>query len=156
MLVLDDLHVLRSRECLSQLAFLLLHAPPTVRLVLSTRADPAVPLHLLRVRGQLVEIRVADLAFTEDEAAALLATHGVTLTRELVGTLCARTEGWGAGLRLAALSLKDREDPERFVERVRRRRPRRRRLPARGGPRSSAATPQALPPADVHRRPHLR
>ena len=115
-LVLDDLHVLRSRECLSQLAFLLLHAPPTVRLVLSTRADPALPLHLLRVRGQLVEIRVADLAFTEDEAAALLATHGVTLTRELVGTLCARTEGWGAGLRLAALSLKDREDPERFVE----------------------------------------
>ncbi len=115
-LVLDDLHLVRSRECLSQLAFLLLHAPSTVRLVLSTRADPSLPLHLMRVRGQLVEIRVADLAFTEDEAAALLATHGVTLTPELVGTLCARTEGWGAGLRLAALSLKDREDPERFVE----------------------------------------
>jgi LuxR family maltose regulon positive regulatory protein len=115
-LVLDDLHLVRSRECLSQLAFLLLHAPVTLRLVLSTRSDPALPLHLLRVRGQLVEIRAADLAFTEDEAAALLATHGVTLTDELVGTLCARTEGWGAGLRLAALSLKGRDEPARFVE----------------------------------------
>src|SRR5690242_17818374 len=67
-LVLDDLHLVQAPECLLQLAFLLLHAPPTLRLVLSTRSDPALPLHLLRVRGELVEIRSSELAFTTDEA----------------------------------------------------------------------------------------
>ena len=114
-LVLDDLHVLRSRECLAQLSFLVLHAPPTLRLVLSSRSDPALPLHLLRLSGGLTQIRAVDLAFTEAEAAELFATHGLALPGPLVRTLCARTEGWGAGLRLAALSLQDREDPERFV-----------------------------------------
>ncbi len=114
-LVLDDVHVLRSRECLAQLSFLLLHTPDTLRLVLTARADPALPLHVLRVRGRLVEIRGADLAFTEDEAGALLAAHGLSLSPDLVRALHTRTEGWGAGLRLAALSLQGREDPERFV-----------------------------------------
>ena len=114
-LVLDDVHVLRSRECMAQLSFLLLHTPDTLRLVLTARADPALPLHVLRVRGRLVEIRGADLAFTEDEAGALLAAHGLSLSPDLVRALHARTEGWGAGLRLAALSLQGREDPERFV-----------------------------------------
>jgi LuxR family maltose regulon positive regulatory protein len=116
LLVLDDLHVVRSRETLEQLAFLVLHAPPSIRLVLSTRSDPALPLHLLRVSGHLLEIRGADLAFTPEEAGELLAVHGVDLSEELVEALWARTEGWSAGLRLAALSLQDREDPAQFVE----------------------------------------
>jgi LuxR family maltose regulon positive regulatory protein len=114
-LVLDDVHIARSRECLSDLGFLVLHAPDTLRLVLGARADPAIPLHVLRVRGRLIEVRAADLAFTEPEAAALFAAHGVDLAPELVAALCARTEGWGAGLRLAAHSLQGRDDPERFV-----------------------------------------
>ena len=115
-LVLDDVHVARSRECLSDLGFLVLHAPDTLRLVLGARADPAIPLHVLRVRGRLVEVRAADLAFTESEAAALFVAHGVDLAPDLVAALCARTEGWGAGLRLAAHSLQGRDDPERFVK----------------------------------------
>ncbi len=114
-LALDELQAVRSRECLAQLGFLVLHAPPTLRLVLSTRADPALPLHVLRVRGRLIEIRAADLAFTEGEAAELMRAHGLELPDRLVRALCARTEGWGAGLRLAALSLQGRENPERFV-----------------------------------------
>jgi LuxR family maltose regulon positive regulatory protein len=115
-LVLDDVHIARSRECLGDLGFLVLHAPGTLRLVLGARADPAIPLHVLRVSGRLVEIRAADLAFTESEAAALFVAHGVDLSDELVAALCARTEGWGAGLRLAAHSLQGRDDPERFVK----------------------------------------
>src|SRR3954470_10541160 len=116
-LVLDELQVVRSRECLAQLGFLVLHAPPTLRLVVSARADPALPLHVLRVRGRLVEIRAADLAFDEAEAAELMGAHGLELPDRLVRALCARTEGWGAGLRLAALSLQGRSDPEHFVSR---------------------------------------
>src|SRR3954447_10039038 len=116
-LVLDELQVVRSRECLAQLGFLVLHAPPTLRLVLSARADPALPLHVLRVRGRLIEIRAADLAFGEGEAAELMLAHGLELPDRLVRALCARTEGWGAGLRLAALSLQGRDDPEHFVSR---------------------------------------
>ncbi len=114
-LVLDDVHLVRSRECLNDLAFLVLHAPDTLRLVLGARADPALPLHVLRVSGRLVEIRAADLAFTEPEAAALFAAHDLDLAPALVAALCVRTEGWGAGLRLAAHSLQGREDRERFV-----------------------------------------
>ena len=114
-LVLDDVQLLRSRECLSDIGFLVLHAPDTLRLVLGARADPALALHVLRVSGRLLEIRAADLAFTEPEAGALLEAHGLDLAPELVTALCTRTEGWAAGLRLAALSLQGREDPERFV-----------------------------------------
>src|SRR3954463_3312544 len=116
-LVLDELQVVRSRECLAQLGFLVLHAPPTLRLLGRARADPALPLHVLRVRGRLVEIRAADLAFAEGEAAELMVAHGLELPDRLVRALCARTEGWGAGLRLAALSLQGRDDPEHFVSR---------------------------------------
>ena len=83
-LVLDDLHVVRSRETLDQLAFLVLHAPATIRLVLSARSDPALPLHLLRVSGHLLELRGADLAFTAEEAEQLFAVHDVELPGELV------------------------------------------------------------------------
>src|SRR5690349_20241592 len=71
-LVLDDVHVLRAKACREQLAFLVLHAPDTLRLVLIARSDPALPLHVLLLRGRLGEIRAADLAFTGEEAAALL------------------------------------------------------------------------------------
>ncbi len=114
-LVLDDAHVLRSRECLAQLSFLLLHTPETLRLVLTARSDPTLPLPILRVRGRLTEIRAADLAFTEPEAAELLAMHGLALSGDLVHALHVRTEGWSAGLRLAALSLQGRDDPAAFV-----------------------------------------
>src|SRR3954451_7313742 len=114
-LVLDDVHVLRARECHQQLSFLILHAPDTLRLVLGARADPALPLHVLRVRGRLLEIRSTDLVFTSSDAAALLGAAAGRPSPELVDALCARTEGWGAGLRLAALSLQGHEDPARFV-----------------------------------------
>jgi LuxR family transcriptional regulator, maltose regulon positive regulatory protein len=114
-LVLDDVHLIRSRECLRQLAFLLLHAPPTLAVVLSSRADPVLPLPALRVRGGFAEIRAHDLAFTTEEAAALLSAHGVELAGPLVSALCARTEGWAAGLRLAALGLREHDEPARYV-----------------------------------------
>src|SRR3954451_19714103 len=93
-LVLDDVHVLRHRECHAQLAFLILPAPGAFRLVLTARSDPPLPLHVLRVRGGLAEIRVTDLAFTEDEAAELLRAHDLDLDPELVSALHTRTEGW--------------------------------------------------------------
>jgi len=114
-LAIDDVQLIRSRSCLAQLAFLVLHAPPTLALVLGSRADPALPLHVLRVRGQLTEIRARELAFTAEEAAALLTAHELELPRDLIAALCARTEGWAAGLRLAALGLRASDDPERYV-----------------------------------------
>lgn len=115
-LVLDDCHVVHDATVLDQLAFVLLHAPRQLRVVLSARADPAVSLHVLRVRGGLVEIGARHLAFTDDEARALLSAHGLDLPDRLVGALRARTEGWAAGLRLAALSLQGGDDAARFVE----------------------------------------
>jgi LuxR family maltose regulon positive regulatory protein len=82
---------------------------------MSARADPPLPLHVLRVRGALTEVRARHLAFTQPEAAELLAAHGLALDRSLVDALHARTEGWAAGLRLAALSLIGRDDPASFV-----------------------------------------
>jgi LuxR family transcriptional regulator, maltose regulon positive regulatory protein len=114
-LVLDDVHVVRSRECVAQLSFLLLHAPDRLRLVLVARADPALPLHVLRVSGRMVEVRAADLAFTPEETDEVLRAHGVGLTEAQLLVLHARTEGWAAGLRLAALTLQGHDDPDRFL-----------------------------------------
>jgi LuxR family maltose regulon positive regulatory protein len=114
-LVLDDFHVLRSRECIAQLSFLTLHLPPTLRIVISGRAEPPLPLHVPRVLGTLAEVRASELAFTEAEAAELLSGHGLSLDEAQVSILCARTEGWAAGLRLAALSLERCEDRDRFI-----------------------------------------
>jgi LuxR family transcriptional regulator, maltose regulon positive regulatory protein len=114
-LILDDLHEATGQAVVSQLRFLLRHAPPQLRLVLSSRADPPLALHRLRVAGQLAELREAELAFTLDEAGALLADHGVELSRADLETLWRRTEGWAAGLRLAALSLRAHPQPGRFV-----------------------------------------
>ncbi|GAA1915572.1 LuxR C-terminal-related transcriptional regulator [Nocardioides marmoribigeumensis] len=115
-LVLDDYHVVGSLEVHTQLAFLLDHAPDRLHLVLVTRADPPLPLARLRASGDLVEIRAADLRFSEDETAAYLTgPMGLSLSPADVATLEARTEGWIAALQLAALSMTGREDPGAFI-----------------------------------------
>jgi LuxR family maltose regulon positive regulatory protein len=116
-LVLDDLHEITDATVLHGLEFLLRHAPPQLRLVLATRADPPLPLQRLLVSGQLVQVRAADLAFTVAEVAELLAAcdDQPALSEDDLALLQARTEGWAAGLRLAALSLEGQPDPHQFV-----------------------------------------
>jgi LuxR family maltose regulon positive regulatory protein len=115
-LVLDDYHVIDSREVQEGVGFLLEHLPPRLHLVIVGRADPALPLANLRVRGELVEVRAADLRFTTDEAAAYLNdAMGLELTSEDVEALEARTEGWIAALQLAALSMEGRADASGFI-----------------------------------------
>ncbi len=114
-LVLDDAHLLRARRCLDQLSALVTHPPDGLRLVLSSRSDPVLPLHLARLHGSLTEIRAGDLAFSVAEANDLLLAQGLELDADLVATLCRRTEGWAAGLRLAALGLQRHGEPEQFV-----------------------------------------
>jgi LuxR family transcriptional regulator, maltose regulon positive regulatory protein len=114
-LVIDDLHELDSAEALRQLEFLVMHAPAELRLVLIARADMRLGLHRLRLEGELTEIRAADLRFTLEEAEAMLDGAGVALAPSTLARLHERTEGWAAGLRLAALSLAGHPDPERFA-----------------------------------------
>ncbi|HYM84684.1 MAG TPA: LuxR C-terminal-related transcriptional regulator [Candidatus Dormibacteraeota bacterium] len=115
LLVIDDVHQLAVPAALDQLEQLLSRRPPQLRLVLSTRHDPPVGLHRLRLAGELTEIRAPDLRFQLAETKELLAAAGIELSDEAIGSLLARTEGWVAGLRLAALSLAGRPDPERFI-----------------------------------------
>jgi LuxR family maltose regulon positive regulatory protein len=116
MLVFDDYHQVHAMAIHEAVAFLLDHLPPTVHLVIATREDPPLPLPRLRARGQLTEIRAADLSFTPDEAVRFLGDcMGIRLTDEQVGQLVERTEGWAAGLQLAGLALRDRADPAAFV-----------------------------------------
>ena len=111
-LVLDDFHMISTPPVLDALQTMLRHTAPRLRLIISTRVDPNLPqLPRLRLNGELVELRTADLAFTADEAAELLDGHGVALSGTELALLKARTEGWAAGLRLAALWLQDRPDP---------------------------------------------
>jgi LuxR family transcriptional regulator, maltose regulon positive regulatory protein len=115
-LVLDDYHLIEAAPVHHTLGVLLERGPPQLRLVLASRADPPLPLARLRARGQLAELRERDLRFTADEAAALLkAATGLELPAGSVAALAARTEGWAAGLQLAALSLKGHADPAGFV-----------------------------------------
>ena len=114
-LVIDDMHELRSAEALAQLELLVMRAPPELRFVLATRHDLRLGLHRLRLEGELSEIRTADLKFTQAEARELLTAAGVALPEPALAMLHERTEGWAAGLRLAALSLAGHEDPERFA-----------------------------------------
>ena len=114
-LVIDDVHELRSAEALRQLELLVMRAPARLRLVLATRHDLHLGLHRLRLTGELTEIRAADLRFTRTEARALLDAVGVSLSDEALALLYDRTEGWAAGMRLAALSLAGHPDPERFA-----------------------------------------
>ena len=116
-LVLDDLHDITNATVYSGLEFLLRHAPPQLRLVLATRADPPLSLQRLLVGGQLSQVRAADLAFTVAEVAELLAAcdDRPQLSDDDLALLQARTEGWAAGLRLAAMSLEGQPDPHQFV-----------------------------------------
>ncbi len=114
-LVIDDLHELTSAGALAQLTRLLMNLPPDVHAVLATRRDLRLGLHQLRLAGDLAEIRAADLRFSERETRELLAASGVSLSEAGTALLYQRTEGWAAGLRLAALSLAGHPDPERFV-----------------------------------------
>jgi LuxR family maltose regulon positive regulatory protein len=114
-LVIDDLEELASPEALTQLEVLLARRPTLLRVVLATRHDPQLGLHRLRLEGLLTEIRASDLRFTLEETRELLADSGVALSEEGAAILHARTEGWAAGLRLAALSLAGHPEPERFV-----------------------------------------
>ena len=114
-LVIDDVHELRSDEALRQLELLVMRAPARLRFVLATRHDLRLGLHRLRLEGELTEIRAADLRFTEAEAKALFEAAGIPLPDSALGLLYERTEGWAAGLRLAALSLAGHPDPDRFA-----------------------------------------
>jgi LuxR family maltose regulon positive regulatory protein len=114
-IVIDDLHELGSDAALRQLELLLMRAPEQLRFVLATRHDLGLGLHRLRLEGALTEIRASDLRFTVQEARALFEGAGVKLSDRAVELLEARTEGWAAGLRMAALSLAGNSDPERFA-----------------------------------------
>jgi LuxR family maltose regulon positive regulatory protein len=113
--VIDDLHELTSSEALAQLARLLTGLPPQVHAILTTRHDLRLGLHQLRLAGELAEIRAADLRFTERETSELLDASGIALSEAGTALLYQRTEGWAAGLRLAAISLAGHPDPERFI-----------------------------------------
>ena len=114
-LVIDDLHELRSAEALALLELFLARSPPKLLTVLATRKDPALGLHRLRLTGRLTEIRASDLRFSPEETRELLEVAGITFSDVSVARLNERTEGWAAGLRLAAISLTGHPDPERFV-----------------------------------------
>jgi LuxR family maltose regulon positive regulatory protein len=114
-LIIDDLHELTSPEALSQLTELLGKLPPHVHAILATRRDLPIRLHQLRLAGELAEIRAAELRFSEPETRELLEAAGVSLSEAAVAMLHQRAEGWAAGLRLAAISLASKTDPERFV-----------------------------------------
>jgi LuxR family transcriptional regulator, maltose regulon positive regulatory protein len=117
-LVLEDYHLIDSHEINEGVAFLLEHLPAQAHVVISTRSDPDLPLARWRARGELVEIRAADLRFTSVEATAYLTTvSGLALSEEDVAALEERTEGWIAALQLAALSLQGRDDASGFIAR---------------------------------------
>jgi LuxR family transcriptional regulator, maltose regulon positive regulatory protein len=114
-LIIDDLHELRSADALAQLEHLLAILPSPARLVLSSRRDPPIRLHRLRLADEVSEIRAGDLRFTEGETRELLAASGIGLSDAGAAALHQRTEGWAAGLRLAVIALSGHPDPERFV-----------------------------------------
>jgi len=114
-LVIDDAHLLDRGDVLAQLKLLMLRTPPELRFVLAARRDLGLGLQRLRVAGELTEIRAGDLRFSLAEARALFAAAGVELPEEALARLHDRTEGWAAGLRLAALSLAGHPAPEQFA-----------------------------------------
>jgi LuxR family transcriptional regulator, maltose regulon positive regulatory protein len=114
-LIIDDLHELRSADALARLEHLLAILPASARVVLSSRRDPPIRLHRLRLADEVAEIRAGDLRFTESETRELLAGSKISLSDGGLAGLYQRTEGWAAGLRLAVISLSGHPDPERFV-----------------------------------------
>jgi LuxR family transcriptional regulator, maltose regulon positive regulatory protein len=115
-LILDDLHLLTNDKVLNGLAYVLRHAGPGLRLLVSSRMDPLLPLHRYRLTGELTEIRASDLAFTLPEARLLMAQHRVELTADSLERLTQRAEGWAALMRLAAISMDGHDDPDQFVK----------------------------------------
>ena len=116
-LVLDDTHLIEAQPVTDALAFLLEHLPPQMHLVITTRVDPELPVARLRARGRLTELRAADLRFTPSEAATFLnQAMGLSLSAEELAALATRTEGWIAGLQLAAISLQGRADTSRLIQ----------------------------------------
>ena len=115
LLVLDDYHLISAQQVHESLAFLVEHRPAGICVVLASRSDPPLPLARLRARGQLTEIRAAELRFTPAEAGELLQHAASALPDASVAALAARTEGWAAGLQLAALSLRGQDDAAAFV-----------------------------------------
>ena len=115
-LVLDDMHLVTEHETLDGLAYVLRNATPGLRLVVSSRMDPLLPLHRYRLTGELTEIRADDLAFSVAESALLMAQQGITLSVDGLERIVGRTEGWAAGVRLAAISLEGHPDPEQFAK----------------------------------------
>jgi LuxR family transcriptional regulator, maltose regulon positive regulatory protein len=116
-LVLDDYHVITAQAIHRSLTYLLDHLPPQLHLVIATRADPPLSLARLRAHGHLTEIRAADLRFTSEETAAFLTCAlGLELSAQNIATLEARTEGWIAGLQLAALSMQEHKDIPGFLK----------------------------------------
>jgi anti-anti-sigma factor len=115
-LILDDYHLVTNATCHQTLGFLLGHLPSRVHVALSTRADPPLPLAKMRAKGELAEIRFLELEFTDEEASTLLnGSMGLHLAAEDVERLAERTEGWPAGLYLAGLSLRGRQDASGFI-----------------------------------------
>jgi LuxR family transcriptional regulator, maltose regulon positive regulatory protein len=114
-IVLDDLHAVGSERSLGSIAHAIERLPATARVLASTRSEPAISMARLRARGALVEIRARELAFTVDEARELIVREGIELSGESVELLVERTEGWPAGLYLAALWLRDIDDPDEGV-----------------------------------------
>jgi LuxR family maltose regulon positive regulatory protein len=116
-LILDDYHLIDSQPVDQSLAFLVEHQPPQMHLVIATREDPQLPLARFRARGQLTELRAADLRFTPSEAAEFLnQMMGLNLSEEDIAALETRTEGWIAGLQLAALSMQGHQDTASFIK----------------------------------------
>ena len=114
-LVVDDLHVLTGPPVLTELDFVLRNAGPGLRVVISSRTDPMLPLHRYRLAGELTEIRAGDLAFSTAEAGLLIAQHGGTPSADSLECLTRLTEGWAAGIRLAAMSMDTHPDPDQFI-----------------------------------------
>jgi LuxR family maltose regulon positive regulatory protein len=114
--VLDDLHLVTDQDTLDGLAYVLRNATPGLRLVVSSRMDPLLPLHRYRLTGELTEIRADDLAFDIPETGLLMAQQGITLSADGLKRIVGRTEGWVAGIRLAAISLDGHPDPEQFAK----------------------------------------
>src|SRR6266516_3588620 len=115
-LVLDDYHVIEAKAIDQALTYLVEHLPPQMHLVIATREDPQLPLARLRARGHLTELRATDLRFTPSEAAAFLNQGmGLNLSAEDIARLSTRTEGWIAGLQLAAISMQGQQDATSFI-----------------------------------------
>ena len=115
-LVLDDFHLLTDGAMLAGLTYVMKNARPGLRLVVTSRIDPQLPLHQYRLTGDLTEIRADDLAFSVSEVASLMVQHDVTLPPSVLEYLTETEEGWAAGLRMAAMSMAGHPDPEQFVK----------------------------------------